>query len=167
MRDLIGPACTQVMNQLGTHAWNAPFLLYPKLRPLFLTSCHTVSYEILSSNFNCTNRSANSCDVQRFRPSGGLLWAKVSRMASPFSSIFFYPSGRGRSLRAPSRLPFTNRWRVRCTVAVPICRASAISPSALPSSASSRIRARLSSRAECLPLLMNSSRAECSLSKSL
>jgi len=41
------------------------------------------------------------------------------------------------------------------TVAVPVCKTWAISPSLLPSSASRRIWARLSLRAECSPLLMN------------
>ena len=78
----------------------------------------------------------------------------VSSTAKAFSSSFRLLPGRGRSFSAPSRLPSTNLCRVRCTVATPVCNASAISRSLRPSSVSSRIRARFSLRAECLPLLM-------------
>jgi len=60
-------------HKLGANSRNAPFLLYVKLNSFFLTSFRTVSCEILSTIFNSTNRSAKSCNVQRFRPSGGLL----------------------------------------------------------------------------------------------
>ena len=126
----------------GPEHANTPLVPHPKLKPLFFTSCRTVSCEMLSTTCSATKRSARSCSVHRFRPSGGLLWASVSRTASPFLSSFFCAPGRGRSLSAPSRLPSTNRCRVRCTVAVPVCNASDISRSLLPSSASSSIRAR-------------------------
>jgi uncharacterized protein YjeT (DUF2065 family) len=158
--------CVQTQNifhsphKLGTNGGYAPlFPLHPRLKFLFFNSNRTVSREMLSTTFNITKRSASSCSVQRFRPSGGSLRAKVSRMASPFSSSFFnnrLPS-RGSSLSALSRLPSTNRCRVRWTVGVLVCRMLAISLSLFPSSARRRIRARFSLRAECSPLLIRSS----------
>jgi len=59
--------------KLGANSRNAPFLLYVKLNSFFFTSFRTVSCEMLSTIFSSTNRSAKSCNVQRFRPSGGLL----------------------------------------------------------------------------------------------
>ena len=93
-------------DKVGTYGWNAPLLPHSKRKPLFFTSCRTVSCEMRSTTFSSTNRSAKSCNVHRFRPSGGLLWARVSRTASPFSSSFFCRPSRGRSLRAPSRAAF-------------------------------------------------------------
>ena len=62
---------------------DAPALSHPRLKPLFFNSLRTVSSEMLSTTFSSTKRSAKSCIVQRFRPSGGSLRASVSRIASP------------------------------------------------------------------------------------
>jgi hypothetical protein len=65
-------------HKLGSHRWNAPFLLYPKLKSFFFSSWRTVSCEMLLTIFNCTKRSANNSNVHRFRSAGGWLWAKLS-----------------------------------------------------------------------------------------
>jgi len=61
--------------------------------------------------------------------------------------------GRGSSLSAASRLPNTKRRLVRYTVDPPTPTLTAIASSLTPASAASKICARLSLRAACLPAL--------------
>ena len=155
--------CIQIQNifhspdKLSIDNRDAPLLPHPRLALVFLSLRRTVSVETSSTTFNSTKRSANNSKVQRFCPAGGLLSVSAIRTASPFLSSFSRAPGRGRSLSAPSRLPSTNRRRVRCTVDCPVCNASAISRSDFPSLASNNIRARLSLRAPCSPLLIRCS----------
>jgi len=75
----LNPVCVNVQvknllypsHKLGFPGRNASFLFGVKLTSLFFTFCHTISYEMLSMIFNCSN--------QRFRSFGLLLWAGVFR----------------------------------------------------------------------------------------
>ena len=102
------------LHKFGSPGRSASFLYCVKLTSLFFTLCRIVSYEMLSMVFKCNG--------QRFRPSGGLLWAGVFRIAFLFLSGFSLRPCRGYSLRAASGLPFTNRRRGRCTVDAPVAR---------------------------------------------
>jgi hypothetical protein len=124
--DPLNPVCVkarygvQVKNlfypphKLGFPGRNALFLFGVKLTSLFFTFCHTISYEMFSTIFNCYG--------QRFRSFVALLWAGVSRIVFLFSSGFLLRLCRGYSLRAACGVPFTNRWWGRCTVDAPAGR---------------------------------------------
>src|SRR3989304_5701593 len=122
---------------------DTPFLTLPGFEIVFFSTSRTASYERLSSRVSATRRSASSCNVQRTRPSGGWLWAKVVKIVLTLSSILGSRPARGSSLNAKSRLPSTNLCRVRRTVNQLVCKSSAISKSGFPALAKSRIFARL------------------------
>jgi len=93
--------------------------------------------------------------VQRLRPSGGLLLAKVSNTASPLASSLHLAPGRGRSFNEAVNPSMTQRFRVRSMVETLVCKASAISSSFLPSSDSNRMLARFTFLAELSPAPIN------------
>ena len=97
--------------------------------------------------------SAKSSSVQRQRPGGGLAQAVATSRASSLPVSLRFAPGRGSSLSARSKLPSTKRRLIRYTVEPPTATARAISSSLLPASAASKIWARLSLRADRLPLL--------------
>jgi hypothetical protein len=135
---------------------NAPFLPHPGLEIVFFSTRRTASYERLSKWVKVTKRSASSCKVQRLRPSGGWLWARVVRMVSTLSSILGKRPARERSLSAKTSPPLTNLRRVRMTVFRLVCNTVPISSSFLPWSASNKIFARLTFRAPGRPFLVSS-----------
>src|SRR5919206_1830826 len=138
-------------NELRPHLWDAPLLLQPRLEDRFFKTRRTLSYEYAAARPRATTRSASSCKVQRWRPSGAALQASAIRRACAFSSNLGCFPGRGRSSRASSPAA-TKRWRVRSTVARPTERATAMALSSIPSAAFSRIRARVTLRVACVPL---------------
>ena len=127
--------------------------LRPGLRPFSASRRRTVSPERLSCGVSLTMASASSSSVQRARPSGGFAQAVATSKASCLPVSLRSAPGRGSSLSARSRLPSTKRRLVRYTVEPPTATVLAISSSPRPASAASKIWARLSLRAACLPLL--------------
>ena len=111
----------------------------------------TVSPDRLSSMVSLTIASASSVSVQRLRPAGGLAHAVATSRASSLPVSLRSAPGRGSSLKARSRLPSTKRRLVRPTVDRLTRTVRTISASQLPASAASKICARLSLRAACLP----------------
>src|SRR5574341_659300 len=134
-------------------------LLQPGLGRVFFNTRLTVSCDTLSTSPNSTSRSANNCIVQTLCPSGGSLHAMAVSKAAWCPSSFGRPPGRGCSFSAYSSPPSTNRLRMRSTVARTTPTAWTISSSVWPLSASRRICARFSLRADTLPLLVRSWRA--------
>ena len=110
---------------------------------VFFSTKRTASYERLSSRVRATKRSASNCSVQRTRPFGGWLWAKVVRIVSILSSILGSRPARGNSFSAKSKPPSTNLCRVRRTVNQLVCKSSATSKSGFPALAKSRMFTRL------------------------
>src|SRR6185503_9504272 len=103
---------------------DAPLLLQPGLRFVFLSVWRTVSWEIASTWPSWTNRSASKRRDQRAWPSGASLQARVMSCASRCPSSFrgcAYEEGRGR--RAASKPSSTKRSRTRITVQRPTSRA--------------------------------------------
>src|SRR5574341_926366 len=129
-------------------------LLQPGLGRVFFNTRLTVSCDTLSTSPNSTSRSANHCIVQTLCPSGGSLHAMAVSKAAWCPSSFGRPPGRGCSFSAYSSPPSTNRLRMRSTVARTTPTAWTISSSVWPLSASRRICARFSLRADTLPLLV-------------
>src|SRR6266545_1706295 len=140
----------------GIDLWNAPFFDLPGLQDVFFSVRRTVSSEIDSTTPRPTSSSASSHMVQTAWPSGGVEQASAIRWASPLASSLRLAPGRGRSLSANARLPSTNFWRVRSTVRMLTCNASAMAASVASSSARSKICARLSLRALAVPFLTRS-----------
>src|SRR5450432_89018 len=97
--------------------------------------------------------SASSVSVQRLRPAGGLAHAVATSSASSLPVSLRSAPGRGSSFNALSRLPSTKRRLVRPTVERLTRTVRTISASQLPASAASKICARFSVRAACLPPL--------------
>src|ERR1700675_3143546 len=123
------------------------------LRSFSVSRRRTVSREMLSCSVSLTSSSANSSRVQRARPSGGLEQAVAISRASSLPESLRDAPGRGSSLNASSRLPTKKRRLVRYTVDPPTPTLIAMSSSPAPASAASKICARLSLRAACLPAL--------------
>src|SRR5258708_2479042 len=113
----------------------------------------TVSRDRPSCSVSLTIAPASNSRVQRARPAGGLEQAVATSSASSLPESFRSAPGRDSSLRAASRLPRTKRRLVRYTVEPPTATLIAISSSLAPASAASRICARFSLRAACLPPL--------------
>ena len=113
----------------------------------------TVSRDRLSCSVSLTISPASSSSVQRARPAGGLEQAVATSSASSLPVSLRSAPGRGSSLSAaPDCLPRSAAWCGRRSSRRPPTPA-AISSSLTPASAASRIWARLSLRAECLPPL--------------
>src|SRR5262245_2967027 len=153
-----------MIDKPGAHRRDDPLLDAPGFENVFFSVRRTVSSEIASTSESATNSSASNCMVQRFWPSGGVEQAVAIRRASCLASSLRLAPGRGCSLSAASRLPSTNFWRVRSTVRLPMCRAAAIAASVAPSSALSKMWARLSLRAPRVPFLIRSSNCDRSAS---
>src|SRR6266436_8884104 len=113
----------------------------------------TVSRESSACSVSLTISPASSSSVQRARPAGGLQQAVATSSASCLSLSLRAAPARGSSPSAASRLPSTKRRLVRYTVEPPAPTLRAISSSEAPASAASRICARFSLRAACLPPL--------------
>src|ERR1700704_2846362 len=122
----------------------------------------TVSRDRPACSVSLTISPASSSRVQRARPVGGLVQAVATSRASSLPLSLRAAPGRGSSLSAPSRLPSTKRRLVRYTVDPPTPIVLAISSSQAPASAASRICARLSLRAACLPPLSSAPSWACS-----
>src|SRR5688572_655349 len=152
-------------HELRAYRWNAPLLFLPRPQFCFFKTWRTVSGEIESAKPNSTTFPASRRKVQRAWPWGGSLQATAMRWACclPLSLMPF--PGRGRSLRALWRPSSTKRLRTRPTVALPVFRALATSWSVSSSWALSKIRARVSLRAEEFPFRMSWS--NCSRSSSV
>ena len=75
---------------------NTPFLLQPRLKFVFLSTCRTVSCEILSTYGSSTSLSANKRNVQRAWPTGGVLHVRATRwrLALAIDQCFVLPPGR-------------------------------------------------------------------------
>jgi hypothetical protein len=114
-----------------------------------------------------TMRSASSCSVQRWCPSGGAEHASMVSLASASPSISTGRPARGWSYRAAAIPPLTKRWRTRETVRAETYNTSPMAwfefvlrrvPPRLPtlrSAAINKIRARVWTRAGLTPLLIN------------
>src|SRR5215207_3466552 len=137
-------------DELRVHLADAPLLVQPRLELVFFSTWRTVSRVMEEAKPNSTTLSASSRSVQRARPPGGVLHATATRCASCLPESFRSPPRRGRSLRHP-RPSSTKRRRVRSTVLMPQESAATICSSAEPVAASSRMRARVTLRDECLP----------------
>src|SRR5574341_2293525 len=140
--------------KLGAGARQTPHLLLPGLHLIFWSVWRTASCEMLSTNPNSTKRSASRRSAQW--SSGGSLQVSAIRYASPRPSSFRLAPGRGSSLRAFCNPPSTKRCRVRSTVLTLVSRAATIRSSVQPSSAFSKIRARVTLRVETLPFRVSS-----------
>src|SRR6202047_803710 len=123
------------------------------LRSFSASRRRTVSCDRLLCSVSLTIAPASNSRVQRARPFGGLAQAVATSKASSLPVSLRSAPGRGSSLSARSRLPSTKRRLVRYTVDPPTPTLAAISSSLTPASAASRICARLSFRAGCLPPL--------------
>src|SRR5712691_10084744 len=121
------------------------------LRPFSARRRRTVSCDRLSWSVSLTIASASSVSVQRLRPAGGLAHAVATSRASSLPVSLRSAPGRGSSVSARSRLPSTKRRLVRPTVERLTLTVRAISSSRPPPSTASKICARLSLRAACLP----------------
>ena len=110
-----------------------------------------VSSDTESCTVNRTISSASSCIVHRARPLGGAEHATATSKDSSLASSFRSAPGRGASLSARSSPSSTKRCFVRYTVEVPTATFLAISASAEPASAASKICARFSRRYAPLP----------------
>src|SRR5262245_12326623 len=141
----------QTRHKCRAYLGDAPLLVLPGLKGVFLSKHWTVSYESASQSPNSTALSASNRSVQRLRSPGAELQAPAINCASPLASSLGRWPGRGRSVRA-LRFSSTNRRRVRSTVGTLVPTSSAISSSLSPSSAFRRIRARVSLRTAVLPL---------------
>src|SRR5262249_31729683 len=97
---------------------DAPLLPQPRLEFVFLSTCRTVSVEMVSTTSSGTSLPASSRNVQRSRPRGGSEQARATRRASPWPSSFRWRLGRSCFLRtrAASKPCSTNRWRTRSMV---------------------------------------------------
>src|SRR4029450_2060888 len=137
-------------HKLPAHLRQTPLLMLPGLEGVFLRIWRTVSRAIESTKPNSTAWSASNCRVQWGWPVGAGVQATAMRWASCLPLSLHRPPGRGRSLSA-SKFSSTKRWRVRSTVATPTLSARVISSSVRPSSAWSKMRARVSLRALPLP----------------
>ena len=80
-------------HELGTHFWNTPFSLLPRLHLVFFSSVRIVSCEIDSVKPSSTTLSANSRNVQRWCPSGAALQAVAITyaLAVPSNLCFMQP----------------------------------------------------------------------------
>src|SRR5258707_10386522 len=125
----------------------------PGLRSFSARRRRTVSRDSSPCSVSLTISPASNSNVQRARPAGGLAQAVATSRASSLPLSLRAPPGRGSSLSAASRLPSTKRRLVRYTVEPPTPTVLAISSSPAPASAASRICARFSLRAACLPPL--------------
>src|SRR4051794_12857085 len=146
------------IDELRTHFRQTPAPLLPRLECVCFKSRRTVSSETASTSPNSTNRSASSCMVQQRRPSGGALQVSATRKASCLPSSLRLAPGRGFSESAASSPSSTKRFRSRSTEAVPVCRATAIWRSVLPSAASKRTCARRTLRAAAFPFWISASK---------
>src|SRR5690606_18927947 len=147
-------------NKVSTFLFrNAPLLFQPRLKFIFFSVVRTVSRETVSTTSNSMSLSASICRLQRSWPSGAWLQASWAKRASAAPSNTFDRFFCGRVwLSAASSPSSTHFSRVRSTVRAWAPRALAISasfhaPPGWASSASSKMRARLSRRAFPLPLL--------------
>src|SRR5450631_4089720 len=113
----------------------------------------TVSRDNSSCSVSSTIAPASRSSVHRLRPSGGLEQTVATSNAVSLPDSLRGAPGRASSLSASSRLPSTNRRLVRYTVDPPGETLLAMASSLTPASAASRIWARLSLRAACLPPL--------------
>src|SRR5450631_2918096 len=113
----------------------------------------TVSRDSSSCSVSSTIAPASRSSVHRLRPSGGLEQTVATSNAVSLPDSLRGAPGRASSLSASSRLPSTKRRLVRYTVDPPTETLLAIASSLTPASAASRICARLSLRAACLPPL--------------
>src|SRR5262249_19499727 len=118
---------------------DAPLLMLPRLKVVFLSTWRIVSWESVSANPNSTAWSSSNRNFHRSRPPGAVLHVTATRYASALPLSLRGCPGRGRSWRAPSR-SVLKRCRVRSIVAMLVSTASAISSSVSPSSALSKIR---------------------------
>ena len=109
------------------------------------------SLDRLSTNPNSTIRSANNCRVQWSWPLGASLQAKAIRWASPLSSNLRKRLACTWSCNTPSKPASAYRRLIRYTVPSATSRAATTRGAFQPSSILSRIRARATMRAACLP----------------
>src|SRR5215207_292477 len=137
-------------DELGVDLADTPLLFQPRLEFVFLSTWRTVSRAMVEAKPNSTTLSDNSRSVQRARPAGGVLQATATKWASCFPVSLRACPRRGRSFKH-SRPSSTKRRRVRSTVLMPQESAATICSSVPPSAARSRIRARVTLRAEGLP----------------
>src|SRR3972149_3078498 len=142
-------------DKLGAYFGNAPFLLLPRFEFVFFSNWRIASCEMESANSKSTTRPASKRKVHRAWPLGAALQTVAITSASALPSNLCSRPGRGFSLSAPSNPSSTNRLRVRSTVARPVCKAWATCSSCRPSSALSRMCARLTFRAAGFPRRIN------------
>src|SRR5260221_1469470 len=97
---------------------NAPTLLSPRLKLVFLSVLRTVSVEIRVTIRRWTSSSASNWSVQRVRPSGAALQQIATRWASPRPSSLGKVGGVARTLRcsAGASPSCTKRRRMRSMV---------------------------------------------------
>jgi hypothetical protein len=145
-------------HELGPHVWQTPLLLLPGLPCVFLRTWRPVARAIEAAQPHATTLSASNRHGQRARPAGAGGQATASTCAACLPVNWRCAPGRAGASSAP-RCSSTNRGRMRPTVAVPTSSAAALSSSRRPSSALSRIRARVSFRALGFPLRRRCSKA--------
>ena len=153
-----------VSHKFRAHLGNAPLLLLPRLKGVFLRRWRTPSWDMEGVSPNSTTFPASRRRVQWSCPSGGGLQAKAIRWASPRSSNFRGRLAWGRSCKTLSNPSSAKRCLTRYTVLRATSKASATWGAAQPSSLFRRIRALAVTRAEFLPTRISrwsSSRCSC------
>ncbi len=151
-------------DEFRTDFRETPLFLLPRLESVFFRYCRTVSCESEAESPNSTALSANKRSVQRRRPVGAWLQATATRCASALGSSLSLCPGRGCSWRH-CKLSSTKRRRTRSMVGTLVETSSAICSSLNPSSALSRMRARVALRVAVFPL--RSKRCKASRSSAL
>src|SRR3979409_1820340 len=133
--------------------WNAPHILTPGFETVFgQPPAHRFVRQTLVIG-KLDHRPGQKLQRPAGATPGGLAQAVATNRASSLPVSLRSAPGRGSSLSARSRLPSTKRRLVRYTVEPPTPTLLAISSSPPPASAASKICARLSLRAACLPPL--------------
>ena len=138
-------------HEVGAYLGDAPFLLLPRLKDVFLSRWRTVSWDKDDANPNSTTLPASKRRVQWSCPSGAGLQASAGRWASPRSSSFRYRFAWTRSCSAPANPASAKRRLTRNTVPSTTSKAWATRGADQPASVLSSIRARVVTRAVLLP----------------
>src|ERR1700686_4470470 len=154
-------------DEFGPYSWNAPLFVLPGLEFVFLSNWRMVSGEMDSTKPNSTAFPANKRTVQWSWPVGTGLHAMAIRWAAcPPLKAWRYRCCRLSSNTA-SKPPSRYNCRTRMAVLRLTSKAAQMCWSVQPSSALSKMRARVKVRALALPAWMNVCNDARSLSESV
>jgi hypothetical protein len=147
-------SCIQAPDKIGADNGQTPLLPLPGLHGIFLSVRRTVSSETLSTTRNSTNLLANSCMVQHFRPSGGVLQANSIREC--LLLVIGLALGAWPRLVPQCGLQALLH-KAFAEPARPTWNAAAIVPWVAPASACKRMWAHIRGRAAIRPILVKAS----------